>query len=51
LVVGDINTPNHYTSRHPSFHPTHSIQDLVHSIQDTIRVNQNLSKSKFHSKQ
>jgi hypothetical protein len=43
LVVGAINTPNHHTSRHPSFQPTHSIQELVHSIQDTIRVNQNLS--------
>jgi hypothetical protein len=43
--------PNHHTSRHPSFQPTHSIQELVHSIQDTIRVNQNLSKSQFHSKQ
>jgi glutathionyl-hydroquinone reductase len=42
--------PNHHTSRHPSFQPTHSIQELVHSIQDTIRVNQNLSKSQFHSK-
>src|SRR6187455_394402 len=51
LVVGAINTPNHHTSRHPSFQPTHSIQELVYSIQDTIRVNQNLSKSQFHSKQ
>jgi hypothetical protein len=51
LVVGAINTLNHHTSRHPSFQPTHSIQELVHSIQDTIRVNQNLSKSQFHSKQ
>jgi hypothetical protein len=50
LVVGAINTPNHHTSRNPSFQPTHSIQKLVHSIQDTIRVNQNLSKSQFHSK-
>jgi hypothetical protein len=33
------------------FQPTHSIQELVHSIQDTIRLNQNLSKSQFHSKQ
>jgi hypothetical protein len=32
------------------FQPTHSIQELVHSIQDTIRVNQNLSKYQFHSK-
>jgi hypothetical protein len=51
LVVGAINTPNHHTSRHPSFQPTHSIQELVHSIQDTIRLNQSLSKSQFHSKQ
>jgi hypothetical protein len=51
LVVGAINTPNHHNSRHPSFQPTHSIQELVHSIQNTIRVNQNLSKSQFHSKQ
>jgi hypothetical protein len=28
LVVGAINTPNHHTSRHPSFQPTHSIQEL-----------------------
>jgi hypothetical protein len=33
------------------FLPTHSIQELVHSIQDTIRLNQSLSKSQFHSKQ
>jgi hypothetical protein len=51
LVVGAINTPNHHTSKHLSFQPTHSIQELVHSIQDTKRVNQNLSKSQFHSKQ
>jgi hypothetical protein len=37
-------------SRHPSFQPTHSIQELVHSIQGTNRLNQNLSKSQFHSK-
>jgi hypothetical protein len=51
LVVGAINTPTTNTSRHPSFQPTHSIQELVHSIQDTNRVNQNISKSQFHSKQ
>jgi hypothetical protein len=51
LVVGAINTPNHHTSRDSSFQPTHSIQELVHSIQDIIRLNQNLSKSQFHSKQ
>jgi hypothetical protein len=51
LVVGAVNTPTTNTSRHPSFQPTHSIQELVHSIQDIIRVNQNLSKSQFHSKQ
>jgi hypothetical protein len=51
LVVGAINTPNHHISRHSSFQPIHSIQELVHSIQDTNRLNQNLSKSQFHSKQ
>jgi hypothetical protein len=51
LVVGAINTTNHHTSRHSSFQPTHSIQELVHSIQDTNRLNQNISKSQFHSKQ
>jgi hypothetical protein len=51
LVVGSINTRNHHTSRHPSFQPTHSIQELVHSIKDTIRLNQTLYKSQFHSKQ
>jgi hypothetical protein len=51
LVVVAINTPNHHTLRHPSFQPMHSIQELVHSIQDTIRLNQSLSKSQFHSKQ
>jgi hypothetical protein len=39
LVVGAINPLNHHTSSHPSFQPTHLIQELVHSIQDTIRVN------------
>jgi hypothetical protein len=33
------------------FQISHSIQELVHSIQDTIRLNQSLSKSQFHSKQ
>jgi hypothetical protein len=42
--------PTTNTSRHPSIQPTHLIQELVHSIQDTNRVNQNLSKSQFHSK-
>jgi hypothetical protein len=28
LVVGAINTPNHHTSRHPSFQPLHSVQEL-----------------------
>jgi hypothetical protein len=35
LVGGAINTPNHHTSRHPSFQTSHSIQELVQSIQDT----------------
>jgi hypothetical protein len=43
--------PTTNTSRHPSIQPTHSIQEIVHSIQETNRVNQNLSKSQFHSKQ
>jgi hypothetical protein len=33
------------------FQTSHSIQELVHSIQDTNRLNQSLSKSQFHSKQ
>jgi hypothetical protein len=28
LVVGAINTPNHHTSMHPSFHPSNLIQEL-----------------------
>jgi hypothetical protein len=32
------------------FQTSHSIQELVHSIQDTNRLNQSLSKSQFHSK-
>jgi hypothetical protein len=28
LVVRAINTPNHHTSRHPSFQPLHLIQEL-----------------------
>jgi hypothetical protein len=38
LVVGAINTPNHHTSRHPSFQTSHSIQELVQSIQDTNQI-------------
>jgi hypothetical protein len=37
--------PPHF--KDPSFQPTHSIQELVHSIQDTIRLNQNLSESQI----
>jgi hypothetical protein len=33
------------------FQTSHSIQELVHSIQDTIQLNQSLSKSQFYSKQ
>jgi hypothetical protein len=51
LVGGAINTPNHHTSRHLSFQTSHSIQELVQSIQDTNPKNQSLSKSQFHSKQ
>jgi hypothetical protein len=32
LVGGAINTPNHHTSRHPSFQPLHSIQELYTSL-------------------
>jgi hypothetical protein len=28
LVVGAINTPNHYTSMHPSFQPSNTLQEL-----------------------
>jgi ribosomal protein L40E len=28
LVVGAINTPNHHTSKHPSFQPSNLIQEL-----------------------
>jgi hypothetical protein len=42
--------PTTNTSWYPSFQTFHPIQELVHSIQDTNRVNQNLSKSQFHSK-
>jgi hypothetical protein len=38
LVVGAINTSNHHTSRHPSFQTSHSIQELVQSIQDTNQI-------------
>jgi hypothetical protein len=33
------------------FQTSHSVQELVHSIQDKIQLNQSLSKSQFHSKQ
>jgi hypothetical protein len=33
------------------FRTSHSIQELVQSIQDTIQKNQSLSKSQIHSKQ
>jgi hypothetical protein len=33
------------------FQTSHSIQELVQSIQDTIKKNQSLSKSQIHSKQ
>jgi hypothetical protein len=52
LVVGAINTPLTTTLQGIKvLQPTHSIQELVHSIQDTIRLNQSLSMSQFHSKQ
>jgi hypothetical protein len=49
LVVGAINTPNHHTSRHPSF--SANTFNTRASAFNTIRLNQSLSKSQFHSKQ
>jgi hypothetical protein len=51
LAVGAINTPTTTTSSIQVFQTSHSIQDLVQSIQDTIQTNQSLSKSQIHSKQ
>jgi hypothetical protein len=41
LVVGAINTPNHHTSRHPSFQPSNLIQELysLHSKTQSKRSN------------
>jgi hypothetical protein len=52
LVVGGYKYP--ITTTTPSiqvFQTSHSIQELVQSIQDTIQENQSLSKSHIHSKQ
>jgi hypothetical protein len=35
LVVGAINTPTTHHSLHPSFPTSHTLQELLHSIQDT----------------
>jgi hypothetical protein len=51
LVVGAINTPQTPTTLSIQvFQTSHSIQELVQSIQDTIQKNQSLSKSQVHSK-
>jgi hypothetical protein len=52
LVVGAINTPPTTTIQGIQvFQTSHSIQELVHSIQVIIQLNQSLSMSQFHSKQ
>jgi hypothetical protein len=52
LVIGAINTPQPPPLQESKFFQTsHSIQELVQSIQDTIQSNQSLSKSQIHSKQ
>jgi hypothetical protein len=50
LVVGAINTPTTTTPSIQVFQTSHSIQELVQSIQDTIQKNQSLSKFQIHSK-
>jgi hypothetical protein len=42
--------PTTTTSSIQVFQTSHSIQELVQSIQDTIQKNQSLSKSQIHSK-
>jgi hypothetical protein len=51
LVVGAINTPQPPHFKASKFSANTFNTRAKHSIQDTIRVNQNLSKSQFHSKQ
>jgi hypothetical protein len=50
LVVGAINTPNHHTSRHPSFQPLHSIKSSRLHFKTQTR-DQILSQVQNHSKQ
>jgi hypothetical protein len=45
LVVGAINTPNHHTSRNPSFQPSNLIQELYTSFQDTNKEIKSSPKS------
>jgi hypothetical protein len=42
--------PTTTTTRIQVFQTSHSVQELVQSIQDTIQKNQSLSKSQIHSK-
>jgi hypothetical protein len=46
IVVGAINTPNHHHSSHPSFGPSHSIQEQKPTLQDTIKRSNPLEASK-----
>jgi hypothetical protein len=50
LVGGAINTPQPPPLSIHVFQTSHSIQELVQSIQDIIQKNQSLSKSQIHSK-
>jgi hypothetical protein len=45
-----INTPTTTTPSVQVSSTSHSIQELVHSLLDTIQKNQSLSKSQIHSK-
>jgi hypothetical protein len=44
LVVGAINTPQPPHFNDPSFQPSNTLQELQHSIQDTIKRDQILSQ-------
>ena len=51
VVEGYKYPPTTTTPSIQVFQTSHSIQELVQSIQDTIQENQSLSKSHYHSKQ
>jgi hypothetical protein len=50
VVEGYKYPPTTTTPSIQVFQTSHSIQELVQSIQDTIQKNQSLSKSQIHSK-